>query len=242
MATASPATMMNVVRSTTAEEGSWSACNRNSDGQGLSWGIIQWSQRSGSLGVVLAACQASDPAAFASTFGPTGPTMLAQLRSTSEGVRMSPAGGVPLWDEPWLSRFVKAGQVPSFKTAQLTVAMSGAHMSAALAVWSVAGVPTERFLALVYDTAVNQGTGAVKTVLDRFLAAWKVERPYRDIVGLWCLAAASRYRQTSPRDGWVAGGDGYWYKVQFGRRVYDRVLARQRRIADSPALADLVLA
>ena len=44
-----------------ASEGKADSLNRNLDGAGLSYGILQWNQRSGSLGVLLAAMQGADP-------------------------------------------------------------------------------------------------------------------------------------------------------------------------------------
>ena len=56
-----------VVRLVAALEGSTApheAQNRNRDGQGLSFGLIQWTQRSGNLGELLATLKARDPAAW----------------------------------------------------------------------------------------------------------------------------------------------------------------------------------
>ena len=43
----------NVIRRTAAREGSYASLNPNSDGAGLSFGILQWTQASGNLGNTL---------------------------------------------------------------------------------------------------------------------------------------------------------------------------------------------
>ena len=52
-----------------ATEGKTDSLNLNRDGNGLSYGIIQWTQRSGSLYKLLGSMQATDPAEFARVFG-----------------------------------------------------------------------------------------------------------------------------------------------------------------------------
>ena len=232
-----PATLARVVAAVSASEGGYTSVNANSDDQGVSWGIIQWSQRSGSLGQVLSACRAANASLFDSIMG--GPTVVTQTTSSSESTRMAAVGGVSLWSEPWVSRFQRLGAQAAFQTVQLQVAAAGDHMRNAQSAFAELGeVRTERMLALVYDTSVNQGSGALKTVLGRFLRSWTHPVDYWLVLELWAQAAASRYRSREPNGSWVLADDGWYYKIQFKRRVYDRVLERQRKIVASAALTD----
>lgn len=233
--------LQGCVRVVSASEGGYSSVNANTDGQGVSWGIIQWTQKSGNLGVALEACLRADPRGFASVMGAAGHELVTQLRSSEESVRMAPVAGVPLWSEPWVSRLRDLGKLTTIRAEQLALASHGAHMQKALAAWKTVGPPSQRMLALVYDTAVNQGSGALQTVVSRFKAAWTSSQPYARVIDLWCLSAASRYRSSTPVEGWQASTDGYWYKVRHGRRTYDVILARQRAIAANPSLSDTVL-
>ncbi|MBK9369944.1 MAG: hypothetical protein IPN01_27210 [Deltaproteobacteria bacterium] len=49
--------------------GSYAAQNRNSDGAGLAFGLLQWTQRSGSLGALLRTMSKADPTRFSQVFG-----------------------------------------------------------------------------------------------------------------------------------------------------------------------------
>ena len=94
----------NVIRRTAAREGSYASLNPNSDGAGLSFGILQWTQASGNLGKLLATMYGMDPAAFAQIFGSLWQALLAA--TAQAGIRS--VGGAHLWQEPWASRFAAA--------------------------------------------------------------------------------------------------------------------------------------
>jgi hypothetical protein len=61
----------NVIAWVSRRDGKPDSLNRNLDGNGLSFCILQWTQQSGNLGVLLAAMHEADPAGFASIFGPS---------------------------------------------------------------------------------------------------------------------------------------------------------------------------
>ena len=73
----------NVIRRTAAREGSYASLNPNSDGAGLSFGILQWTQASGNLGKLLATMYGMDPAAFVRIFGSLWQALLAARRPAS---------------------------------------------------------------------------------------------------------------------------------------------------------------
>ena len=95
---------------------------------GLSFGIIQWAQKPGSLGVLLAEMQRTNPARFATTFGPDWPAL---LQTTAAG-SLAPVGGQVLWREPWVSRFQAAGRDPVFVAVQNRLAKNGEHFQGAI--------------------------------------------------------------------------------------------------------------
>jgi hypothetical protein len=102
----------------TESRGNYGAQNKNLDGAGLSYGLIQWTQKSGSLGKLLEVLRARDPAAFDTVFGPDAAKLVAVTTSPYPAVRMSLA----LWAAPWTSRFEAAGRHPPFQAAQLQAA------------------------------------------------------------------------------------------------------------------------
>src|SRR5205085_12177955 len=92
---------------------------------GLSWGIVQFTQASGALGRVLAACQRRDPQLFADSFGPDAEELLRVSNAATEAERLQPVAGAMLWQAPWLERFARAGASPAFQAAQNEVAIEG---------------------------------------------------------------------------------------------------------------------
>ena len=83
------------------EGGAFDALQLNADGEGLSWGILQWAQRPGSLYLPLAACQAANPEKFTRIWGDGDPGLAQELLAKTR------AGGkrLPLWQGPWPLRF-----------------------------------------------------------------------------------------------------------------------------------------
>ena len=126
---------------------------------GLSFGLIQFTQRSGALGSVLAAYRASDPADFAQVFGPGSDELLRVTTASTPDRRLSPVEGRVLWDPVWTGRFVAAGRRQACRTAQRRVAVE-AFMDPHLKIASQLGLVTERALAMLYDRCVHQGNGA----------------------------------------------------------------------------------
>lgn len=191
--------ILKVIRSTSAHEGQFWSVQKNLDGNGLSYGILQWTQRGGALGGLLAALQAADPAAFAATFGPHAPALLAVTARAS----LEPVGGAVLWAEPWVGRFAAAGRLPVFQQAQIQHAARSEYMQAALRIARVLGVPTERGVALAFDRAVQQGpTGAegpARRLLDWYNGApERRPRHPNDVLAQYAWMCASRFRRTTP--------------------------------------------
>ena len=84
--------MDRVIAHVSRHEGRHDSLKLNADGAGLSFGIIQWAQKPGSLGVLLAEMQRTDPERFARTFGPDWRALLEVTRAAS----LAPVGGALL--------------------------------------------------------------------------------------------------------------------------------------------------
>ena len=132
---------------------------------GLSWGLVQFTQRHGALGKVLSACARRDPARFSAVFGPSAETLLSVVTASDEEARLAPVDGALLWEEPWLSRFRAAGAEPAFQAAQNEIAIVD-YLDPQLPFCRALGLDTDRAIAMVYDRSVHRGVGGAR----RFVA------------------------------------------------------------------------
>lgn len=148
----------------------YGATDANSDGRGLAWGFVQFTQDSGALGDVLRACRDRDAERFAEAFGAADdPAVLQQLIDVTTAAtpeeRMAPVGGEPLWSPAWLVRFAAAGAVQAFQNAQNEVAVRR-WFDANLPFAELLGFDSDRALAMLFDRTVQQGlVGARKWIL-----------------------------------------------------------------------------
>jgi hypothetical protein len=241
----------NVVTWVSRSEGPPDALNRNLDGQGLSFGVLQWTQRSGNLGVLLGALFETDPTAFAATFGPSWARVLEAARRGS----LEPVDGARLWDEPWATRFIAAGRHPPFVEAQWRLAASGEHWRGAESVAARFGVRTERAMALFFDRSVHQGPAGARRVAEQLIAAYaragRTSVPYLQLlVDYGALAAAPFRRRTAPASAvWSASAPhltwqpvgGEWHAVTGPFDLYALVVKRTGDILRTAALADTPL-
>ncbi|MCK6529702.1 hypothetical protein L6R50_19825 [Myxococcota bacterium] len=224
-------------------EGGYDAVNPNRDGAGVSFGILQWNRRT--LARLLAEMYATDPDGFRRVFGPSWAALLQAANSGG----MAKVDGAHLWQEPWLSRFRAAGRHPPFQRVQDRVAREGEHLRAAEKVARGLNVPTERALALFFDTAVQQGAGAADQVAAKVRAAYTatgraVSVPYRDLLAAYAQGAADRARRTTPPESpssgrlrWVAVGRE-WHLHAGSIDLYRDILSRRTAILKDPQLGD----
>jgi hypothetical protein len=126
---------------------------------GLEWGFVLAPQRSGAVGRVLEACQRRDPTLFRETFGPASAELLSTTNAATPDERLRPVEGALLWQEPWLSRFRVAGDVPAFRAAQNEVAIEGS-LDPNLPLARAIGFSSDRALAMLFDRCVQMGNGA----------------------------------------------------------------------------------
>lgn len=134
---------------------------------GLSWGFIQFTQRSGSLGRVLAAVRrredqlgAALPADqhLSALFGPAWNELLRVTSAPTEDARVEPVGGKPLWDPEWTARFRAAGRVPHVTYAQNEIAVTD-YVDPNLRFAHWLGFDHARALAMLFDRCIHMGNG-----------------------------------------------------------------------------------
>ena len=236
-----------VIARVSRHEGGYESLNRNSDGAGLSFGILQWAQKPGSLGTLLAAMQQADPDAFARIFGSSWQKLLATTKSGS----LASVGGDVLWKRPWTARFKEAGQYEVFRAVQRRMAQQGIHFRGAVDAARILGIATERSLALFFDTAVQQGPGAATKVARQALAyrqrAGQAGVSYIDALTAYAQLGADRCRSaTAPSKPpssshlrWVQVGNE-WHlfanKIDLHQNIWKRRIAivRDRDLSDDP--------
>jgi hypothetical protein len=142
---------------------------------GLSFGIIQFTQDSGSLGQLLSMMRDRDPQAFAEIFGPDADELVRVTtaagppsRESADGrsARVQPVAGADLWEDPWLDRFRRAGDHLPFQAAQNELAATN-YLQPMLKFAGWLGLDTDRALTIVVDRAVQMGVqGARHWIID----------------------------------------------------------------------------
>ena len=205
-----------LLRKTSEHEGQFWSVQANLDGNGVSYGILQWTQKSGSLGRLLRTMAATDPIAFGRFFGASW----AKLLEVTARASLEPVDGVVLWAEPWVSRFVAAGRWPAFQQAQARVAAESEYMAGAVEIARTLGVASERALTLYYNRTVHQGSAGALGPAQR-LASWYAEDPRRrpaapnDVVAQYAWTCAARFRRTTApeRRNFNADGNIWWSPV-----------------------------
>ena len=205
-----------LLRKTSEHEGNYWSVQANLDGNGVSYGILQWTQKSGSLGRLLREMAAADPVAFGRFFGASW----AKLLEVTARASLESVDGAVLWAEPWVSRFTAAGRWPAFQQVQARDAAESEYMTGAVAVAKLLGVTTERAMVLCYNRTVQQGPSGALGPAKR-LVAWYAEDPKRrpaavnDVLAQYAWTCASKFRRTSPpeRRNYNADGNIWWSPV-----------------------------
>ena len=198
-----------LLKKTSAHEGKYWSVQRNLDGQGVSYGILQWTQKGGGLGRVLARMYDADPIEFRGIFGANTDELLAKTAAAS----LEPVAGVELWKEPWLGRFDRAGRYVPFQRAQDIEAGDSDYMKAAVEIAGLLGVKTERAMVMYFNRTVHQGaSGALGPA--RVMASWYQEDPARrpaapnDVLAQYAWRCAAKFRRTTPPEDEAYSKDG----------------------------------
>lgn len=168
--------MVRVMTVTTQFEGGgrFKAANLNTDGAGLSYGLIQWAQRPGRLKELLVACEASQPRLFVEVFGDgeaavsqglIAHTARAQGGLTHAGETIDPH--FDLVREPWTRRFEAAALRREFQRVQVDTALAAFAHSLARVRLFVPQLCSERAIGFLLDVANQHGDGGLKSIVEK---------------------------------------------------------------------------
>jgi hypothetical protein len=197
------------LRITTFFEGSKSmnfqALAGDFDGQGMSFGLIQWNFGQGTLGPLLKKMLVTDAAAFAACFGPT--TNFAALKSALERgdnpAQLAWTRELQLRDKSaWRAAFQAVGAIDRFNAIQLAEAEAKYHPLTMQAVRQLqliapalmAAVEFRSYAAL-FDLCVQQGS--VTRALDAIRVRVRTENPANQSA-LLSIAVVERARLSAP--------------------------------------------
>lgn len=206
-----------IIQRVSAHEGRYDSLNLNTDGAGLSMGILQWSQRTGQLGKLLTAFHAHDSAKFTAVFGPRAASLLAHTVSGS----LAPLEGALLWHSPWKERFTQAGAYEPWQRVQDQLAAAGEHMRAAEQCAALLGIRTERAMVLFFDRAVQQGqNGAVRIARELAARLQGSTMPGGKILNEFAEACANRFRRSQKPSDLQAGKNLVWRPVNTEWHVF----------------------
>lgn len=137
---------------------------------GLSYGIVPFTQDSGTLGQLLSAMHQRDSAYFETVFGPNWQELLQVTNASGPGsletdsgrsARVQPVAGDDLWENGWLERFRLAGAHPPFQAAQNQLAAE-LFLEPALALGQRLGLASQRGVAMLYDRCAQMGVSQAR--------------------------------------------------------------------------------
>jgi hypothetical protein len=137
---------------------------------GLSYGLVQFTQDSGSLGRLLTVMRDRDAAQFRTVFGASADELVRVTNlagppssevSGGRSVRVQPVAGADIWMPPWRARFQQAAQHVPFQAAQNQLAAE-LYLQPMLPFAHWLGLDTQRGLAILFDRAVQMGVGGAR--------------------------------------------------------------------------------
>lgn len=234
-----------IVDRTSKHEGTYDSLNLNTDKAGLSFGRIQWSQRTGALGKLLSELYLTDPPRFESTFGSSWQKLLDVTRVGS----LEPLNGAVLWAEPWVARFKAAGRDPVFQKVQDRLAMHGEYIAAAIVTAKILGVSTERAISIAYDTSVQQGSETAKIIARKVQTQLQGQTlPAKHVLERYVETAAAPFRTVqqpgrhsrSPDLEWRAVGSE-WHVFAGKVDLFTNILSRRMRLLNDRTLSDTTI-
>lgn len=140
------------------------------DGQGISFGALQWNLGQGSLQPMLKAMAERHREAFDAVFAADGPALL-DLLARPRKEQLTWARGIQspkhVLDEPWRGRFKTLGRTVEFQAIQLE---ASAGILARATDWCRHyGLRSQRALALMFDIRVQNGS--IKPAVEALIRA-----------------------------------------------------------------------
>jgi hypothetical protein len=164
--------------------GGWSftEMNLNNDWAGLSIGLMQWTQRVGTLAELLRAFQKDDPEAFTQIFGDGDNSLairlLEHIQKPNGGLGLRGETTDPKFDlvhEPWLSRFREATENSVFQSTQLRLATVALLTSYERLQKTAPELKSERGFAFALDIAAQYGIVGVQSIYKKVVRPGMLE-------------------------------------------------------------------
>jgi LysM repeat protein len=145
--------------------GRYDAFNPNDNGHGISFGLIQFNQKAGSLPTLMKEMHTKDPAKFNQVFGADAQRMLDTnfVRSAN------------LATPEMKAKFREAGAHPAFQQVQRDLAKRD-YFDPAQKVGEANGIKSERGMAMLFDASVQLGVGGMTSRLKAAAAGGGSER------------------------------------------------------------------
>lgn len=143
--------------------GAFGSMNLNTDGCGVSFGILQWSQSSGQLHTLLKACLTSEPSTFGQIMD--GTDVVDYTGKANGGVDAKGRAVDPNFEltaEPWKSRFSALGTGPTMQRVQLDLATAAYAGNLIRMQQYATAIRSQRGFGFLLDLANQFGAGRVK--------------------------------------------------------------------------------
>ena len=142
--------------------GSYTAWTSNDNGAGISFGLIQFNQRKGSLPTLLQRREAKDPPKFAQIFGGKKSVFL------NERVFRQ----LHFQGDPWKSFFTQMGEYPPFQEVQRELAQDE-YLEPARKLLHKHSLSSEKALAMLFDLSIQYGVTGAENKLQKAIEAVK---------------------------------------------------------------------
>ena len=200
---------------------------------GLSFGFIQFTQRSGLLGKVLKAARAralptvvaSDR--FETLFGSDWQQLIDVTNAPTAEARVAPVGGHALWEPTWTDRFRRAGQVEYVRAAQNEVAIRDC-VDPILTIAGWLECTTPRALSMLVDRVIHMGLGGGLTWVLASCGPLNAEADWRRALAAVGAADLVAFQRKTP----PLKADG-----KFGPRVHAALIAALRALGAASPIA-----
>ena len=144
--------------------GHFTAINRNTDGAGLSFGLIQWAQKPGRLNEILRAFHDAQPDRFLSLFGEGLLEHTAKIHGgvAPDGTTTDPA--FDLTGPGWTAKFLEAGRDLIWQKTQIETAAADYRNSCQAIQGYLPVAQSERCIAFLLDVANQHGDQGLHSI------------------------------------------------------------------------------
>ncbi|NJD05378.1 MAG: N-acetylmuramoyl-L-alanine amidase [Methylococcaceae bacterium] len=194
--------------------GKFGALNLNTDGAGLSYGIIQWAQKPGRLAELVRAFALANRNLYVKIFAEGDPSLADALIlhlekphggvNASNGTTLNP--GFNLIAPPWTQRFEAATRERAFQKVQVTIAAQAFRQSLRKIQGYAPDIRSERGVAFMLDVANQFGDGGLKRIYTKIHRSGMTEMEIIDAIADETVEEiADRFKQgvRSRRDGFL---------------------------------------